>query len=60
MQDVIVEMIVDEVAIPLPATYDDSALEIYVTPPDTHYKIGGADPVADPNILVWYQIPGEG
>lgn len=67
-QDVIVEMIVGETAYPLPAVYDETAVEITVDPPievevsypipDTHYQIGGTNPAADPTILVWYDILG--
>lgn len=33
-------------------------VEVYETPPDTHYQIGGSDPVANPSILVWYDTQG--
>lgn len=67
MQDVIVEVVNGESSYLLPPVADTTALEVYVDPPmqvevptqlpDTHYKIGGTDPTADPSILVWYKIP---
>lgn len=33
-------------------------VEVYETPPDTHYQVGGSNPTANPNILVWYDTQG--
>ena len=33
-------------------------LEVFTTPPDTHYQIGGSNPAANPAILVWYDTEG--
>lgn len=70
MQDVIVEIIEGDVAYALPPVDDTTAVEVYVDQPvavdvftqlpDTHYKIGGTDPTADPSVLVWYDIEGAG
>lgn len=32
--------------------------EVYVTPPDTKYQIGGTNPTLNPNILVWFDTQG--
>lgn len=67
--DVIVEILAGDRAIALPAVYNDTNLEVLVPPPtevevhhqlpDTHYKLGGTDPTADPTVLVWYDTLGQ-